>query len=46
MAAFQGWSEGGPETIKEEAFKRLEEKGWKPTRMALSATIRFVKLSA
>ncbi|OJT08469.1 hypothetical protein TRAPUB_652 [Trametes pubescens] len=40
MAAFQGWSEGGPETIKEEAFKRLEEKGWKPTRMALSATIR------
>ncbi|KAL1951228.1 hypothetical protein VTO73DRAFT_377 [Trametes versicolor] len=40
MAAFEGWSEGGPETIKEEAVKRLDEKGWKATRMALSATIR------
>ncbi|KAH9858277.1 TPR-like protein [Lenzites betulinus] len=37
---FGGWAAGGPETIKEEAVKRLEEKGWKVTRGALAATIR------
>ncbi|TBU34429.1 TPR-like protein [Dichomitus squalens] len=40
LAAFDGWPEGGPETIKEEAVKLLKEKGWKATRNALAATVR------
>ncbi|KAI1794019.1 TPR-like protein [Ganoderma leucocontextum] len=40
LAAFSGWPEGGAETIKEEAVKLLEDKGWKATRLALGATIR------
>ena len=31
------------ETIKEAAVKLLEDKGWKATRLALGATIRYVK---
>ena len=44
LAAFGGWPEGEAETIKEEAAKLLEEKGWKATRVALAATIRYVKV--
>ncbi|KAI8981187.1 hypothetical protein BD414DRAFT_92827 [Trametes punicea] len=40
VTAHQGWSEGGPETVKQEAVKRLEEKGWKAVRGALASTIR------
>ncbi|KAI0830788.1 TPR-like protein [Trametes gibbosa] len=40
LAALEGWPAGGPETIKEEAVKRLEEKGWTATRGALASTIR------
>ena len=40
LTAFGGWPEGGAETVKEEAVKLLEEKGWKPTRLALASTIR------
>lgn len=43
LAAFGGWPEGGAETIKEAAVKLLEDKGWKATRVALGATIRYVK---
>ena len=46
LAAFGGWPEGGPETIKEEALKLLKEKGWKATRNALGATIRYANISA
>ncbi|KAI9057043.1 TPR-like protein [Trametes sanguinea] len=40
VSANEGWVEGGPETVKEEAVKRLKEKGWKSVRWALGATIR------
>ncbi|KAI0375480.1 TPR-like protein [Pilatotrama ljubarskyi] len=40
LTAHDGWSTGGPETVKEEAVKRQKEKGWKAVRMALAATIR------
>ncbi|KAH9897927.1 TPR-like protein [Cubamyces lactineus] len=40
LAAYQGWSTAGPDTVKEEAVKRPEEKGWKAVRGALAATIR------
>ncbi|KAJ2996871.1 hypothetical protein NUW54_g7190 [Trametes sanguinea] len=40
VSANEGWVEGGPETVKEEAVKRLKEKGWKSVRGALGATIR------
>ncbi|OSD06163.1 TPR-like protein [Trametes coccinea BRFM310] len=40
VTANEGWAEGGPETVKEEAVKRLKEKGWKAIRGALGATIR------
>ncbi|KAI0639883.1 TPR-like protein [Trametes polyzona] len=40
LSAFEGWPVGGPETVKEEAVKRLKEKGWQATRGALGSTIR------
>ena len=40
LAAFGGWPTGGPESIKADATKLLEEKGWRATRLALGATIR------
>ncbi|KAI0334466.1 TPR-like protein [Cubamyces sp. BRFM 1775] len=46
LAAHQGWSTAGPEAVKEEAVKRLEEKGWKAVRGALAATIRAWFLQA
>ena len=46
LTAFGGWPEGGAETVKEEAVKLLEEKGWKATRNALGATIRYASISA
>ena len=40
LAAFGGWPTGGLESIKADATKLLEEKGWRATRLALGATIR------
>ncbi|KAF5378219.1 hypothetical protein D9757_009179 [Collybiopsis confluens] len=37
---FRAWSEGGPDVIKQEALKRLQEEGWSTTRPALATTIR------
>ncbi|KAI0652345.1 TPR-like protein [Trametes meyenii] len=40
LQANKGWDTGGPDTVKEEVVQRLKEQGWKPTRLALAATIR------
>ncbi|KIK51357.1 hypothetical protein GYMLUDRAFT_252137 [Collybiopsis luxurians FD-317 M1] len=39
---FRAWTEGGPDVIKQNVLKRLEEEGWGATRPALATTVRYI----
>ncbi|KAF7336905.1 TPR-like protein [Mycena venus] len=38
--AYEAWTEGGPEVVIQAALEKQRKEGWKPTRQALSLTVR------